>query len=210
MRTRIVVLLAAILVAPMALAQGTPGTVELTPTVGYWFGDTLGRGVTDAFDFDVTIDDTPMYGLRLGYRFSENWALEGFAATGQADLKAGRGGIFEPSDRFGTMDLTVGEVGFEGSFGHRRLVPFLAGGIGAMHMSPNVNGIDAGSDTRFVGNFGGGFKLFFSPTTALRFDWRGHSVKVGDSNDCDWWDDCDYEDNWITFVEVAVGLTFVF
>ena len=27
-----------------AFAQGTPNTIELTPTVGYWFGDTISQG----------------------------------------------------------------------------------------------------------------------------------------------------------------------
>lgn len=198
-----------LVVTPWLFAQGTPGSVELTPTVGYWFGDTIGRGTTDAFDFDATIDDAPSYGLRLAYRFSDNWALDGFLARERADLVTGHDDLFGGSSKFSSMDLTTGEVGLEVSFGHRRLVPFLAGGIGAMRMEPKVKGVRG--DTRFVGNLGLGFKLFFSPDVALRFDWRNHSVNTGGSDDeCDWWDDCHHDREWLSFREVSLGLTFVF
>lgn len=194
-----------------ALAQGTPGTVELTPTMGYWFGDVMARGTTNAFDFDVTIDDAPQYGLRVAYRFTDNWALEGFLSRGRHDLVTGREELFGGRTKIGDIDLTTATLGFEVGFGHSRLVPFLAGGIGAQRLEPNLSGMS--SDTQFVGSFGTGFKLFFSPQVALRFDWRGHGVNVGDSDDdCDWWDDCHRrrDDEWLYFKEVALGLTFVF
>lgn len=200
-----------LLVAGSSFAQGTAGTVELTPTAGYWFGDTLARGSTDAFEFDVNIDDAMAYGLRVSYRFTDNWALEGFLSRSRADLSTGHGELFGGKDKVGDIDLTVGELGFEGSFGHSRLVPFLAAGIGAMNLDPDLQGMSA--DTRFMANFGGGFKLFFTPQVALRFDWRGHFVNIGDRHeDCDWWDDhnCGYNDEWITFTEVGLGLAFVF
>lgn len=200
-------------------AQGTPGSIELTPMVGYWFGDSIARGTSDAIPFDVTIDDDIGYGLRLSYRFSEHWALEGTLVRETADLVTGNDEIFEGSSKLGEIDLTTGELGFEVSFGSSRLVPFLAGGIGLMHLAPDVAGLS--SDTRFATNFGAGLKLFFTPELALRFDWRGHAVDVGgggDDWDCDDWDgdcgcgywDCDWDDDWLGFSEVSLGLTFVF
>lgn len=192
-----------------ASAQGTAGTVEFTPTVGYWFGDVIARGATSAFTFDVTVDDAPQYGFRLAYRFTDNWALEGMLSRGRADLVTGRKELFGGQNKLGTIDITSGELGFEVGFGRSRLVPFMAGGIGAMRLEPNLQGMS--SDTRFSANFGAGFKLFFSPQIALRFDWRGHSVHVGDRQDnCDWWERCDRNDEWTTFKEVAMGLSFVF
>jgi hypothetical protein len=200
-----------VVVAPWALAQGSGGSVELTPTAGYWFGDTLARGTTGLFDFDVTIDDAPAYGLRLGYRFSPNVALEGFFARSHADLVTGQDQLFGGQEKVGEIDLTTAEVGVEGSFGHSRLVPFIAGGIGGMRLDPKLAG--ASADNRFLGYFGGGFKLFFTPQVALRFDARWHSVNVQDSthHHCDYWHDWDCRnDDWITFGELGLGLTFVF
>ncbi|MGC8916082.1 MAG: outer membrane beta-barrel protein [Thermoanaerobaculum sp.] len=196
-------------VLPLAVWAQNPGSVELTPTVGFWLGDTIARGVTPTFNFDVTVDDAPAYGVRLGYRFAPNWAVDFALFRENADLVTGHGELFGGRNKIGEIDLTTMEVGIEGSLGHRRVVPFLAGGIGAMHMDPKFG--DVSSDTRFVANFGGGFKVFFTPELALRFDWRGHSVHVSNDRDrCDWWDECDRSDNWITFTEVALGLSFVF
>jgi hypothetical protein len=214
MRRLLPVVLVLVAASPFAAAQGTSGSVELTPTAGYWFGDTLSQGTTGIFDFDVTIDDAPAYGLRLGYRFSPNWALEGYFGQMRADLVTGDDELFAGQEKIGEIDLTTAEVGVEGSFGSARLVPFLAGGIGAMRLDPDLSG--ASADTRFVGNFGGGFKLFFTPQIALRFDARIHSVLIGDNDDrdCDDWDDweewdCQYND-WLNFGELALGLSFVF
>ncbi|HNX50681.1 MAG TPA: outer membrane beta-barrel protein [Thermoanaerobaculaceae bacterium] len=200
-----------VLAATMAHAQGVSGTVELTPTMGYWFGDVMARGTTNQFDFDVTIDDAPQYGFRLAYRFTDNWALEGFLSRGRADLVTGSSELFGGRDKIGRIDITTGELGFECGFGHSRFVPFVAGGIGVTNLDPDLSTMS--SDTRFSGNFGAGFKLFFTPQVALRFDWRGHGVNMGGDHhdDCDWWDDChNHGDDWLYFKEVALGLTFVF
>jgi hypothetical protein len=212
---KVLVSLALLLVACGAWAQGQPDTVELTPTLGFWFGDTMSNGSNDAFDFDVTIDDAAAYGLRLGYRFHPNWALEGTLMYEQADLVTGSGDFLGGQDNLGDMDITTGELGFEGSWGHSRLVPFVVGGIGAMYLDPDAPGLS--SDTEFVGYLGAGFKLFFSPQVAFKFDFRAHSVNIGNSDDhhddCDWdYDDCYYyhDEDWLTFREVSIGLTFVF
>ena len=213
---RILIVVCFVLFAPWGLAQGTPNTVELTPTVGFWFGDTISRGAIDNVDFDMTVDDAASYGLRVAYRFTPNWALEGFLARQRADLVTGQSELFSGSNRIGRMDMTTAEANMEFAFGHSRFVPFLVGGIGAMRLSPSLDAAQAAnvnlsSDTRFVGDFGGGFKLFFSPQMALRFDWRGHSVNIDNRRNCDWyWDNCHYDRNWLTFTEVALGLTFVF
>jgi len=206
---RKLVMVGLVLLAPLgALAQGTANTVELTPLVGYMFGDTLARGTTSTFDFDVTIDDATAYGLRAGYRFNENWGLEGTLIHERADLVTGHGELFGGQSTIGQIDVTTGEIGVEGSFGHHRFVPFLAGGIGATVLDPRLAGMS--SDTRFTVGLGTGFKLFFTPKLALRFDWRAHGVNVGDRRqDCHWWEDCAHNDEWITLKEVSLGLTFV-
>ena len=210
---RLLFVLCLAVTAPWALAQGTPNTVELTPTVGYWFGDTISSGTIANVNFDARVDDAPSYGVRIAYRFTPNWALEGFFTKERADLVTGHRELFGGVNRVGRMDMTTAEANMEVSFGHGRLVPFLAGGIGAMRLDPTLDVAGAGAmsaDTRVVGDFGGGLKLFFSPQVALRFDWRGHSVNIDNKRDCSWWGDCSYDRNWLTFTEVGLGLTFVF
>jgi hypothetical protein len=207
---RVVPALAFLLVAPVVLAQGTAGSVELTPLVGYWFGDTLARGTIQGVDFNVTVDDAPAYGLDVSYKFAPNWGLDLLLAHSRADLLTGTRQLFSGTDRVGTLESTAAEVGVEGSFGHSRFVPYVSGGVGAMYLNPRITGVALSSDTRFVGHFGAGFKLFLTPDIALRLGWRVHSVNVRNSHHggCDWWEDCHYQNDWLNLNEVALGLTF--
>lgn len=194
------------LAAPLCFAQ-RPGSVELTPFAGYWLGDTLLQGYDAGYPFDIEIDDAPAYGLRLAYRFHDNWGLEWGLYRNQADLVGGGGSAFADT-KVGEIDIIGADINFEATFGHSRMRPFLIGGIGVARLDPDLAGLS--SDTQFVGNFGAGFKLFFSPEFAFRFDWRAHSINVGDGDsECDWWD-CDYESEWTTLNELSVGFTFVF
>jgi hypothetical protein len=218
---RVLIVVCCVLAAPLAFAQGEPNTIELTPTIGYWFGDTLSQGSAENINFDMDINDATSYGLRVAYRFNPMWAVDVFLAKESADLITGRGDFFGGQSKLGTMDMTTAEVNMEVCFGHSRFVPFLGAGVGAMRLDPtlHVEGVNGNlsADTKFVGDFGVGFKLFFTPKLALRFDWRGHSVNLGNDNhhheDCDPYWGCyyDYWDhNWMTFSELSLGLTFVF
>jgi len=206
---KVVIAAVVLLTAVGAWAQGSKDTIELTPTIGFWFGDTLARGSSESVDFDVDIDDGNAYGLRLGYRYTENWALEAGLFHESSDLVTAHDEVFGGREVLGDVKLDAFEIGFEGSFGHSRLVPFVAGGVGAMRIDPDMVGM--GSETRFVGHFGGGFKLFFTPQLAFRFDYRGHFVDIGNrEDDCDWWDDCAHNDDVMNLREMSIGLTFVF
>jgi hypothetical protein len=216
MKRWLVVLSMSVVLAPWAYAQGTANSVELTPTAGYWLGDTISRGMINGVNNDVTIDDTPSYGLRIAYKITPSLALEGFFTREKADLVTGHGDLFSGKNKVGTMDMTAAEANLEFAFGHSRLVPFIVGGFGAMRLEPTLFPTGGGAsphlsaETRFMGDFGGGLKLFFSPNVALRFDWRGHSVNIDSGQHCDWYDSCSYDHNWLTFTELGLGLTFAF
>lgn len=199
-----------LLTASGAWAQAREDSVEFTPTVGFWFGDTLARGVQEGYDFDVTIDDDVAYGFRVGYNFSPNWALTGSLSRERADLVTGSENLFGDANVLGRIDLTTAEIGFEGAFGHSRLVPLFNVGVGVMNLDPDSANMR--SDTDFVAHIGTGFKLFFTPNMAFRFDFRGHAVNVGNRgrDDCDWWGDCSDSKDWIGLRELAIGLSFVF
>jgi len=216
MRRLLLGLTIAVLLAPGAFAQGMANSVELTPTAGYWFGDTLSRGTINSVNFDVRIEDTPSYGVRIAYKFTPSLALEGFFTRERADLTTGQTGGFFSGNKVGTMDITAAEVNLEYAFGHSRLVPFISGGIGAMRLDPTIYPTQGSpaptltAENRFLADFGGGLKLFFNPNVALRFDWRGHSANLDTGRDCGYYHYCSYDHNWLTFTEVGVGLTFAF
>lgn len=199
-----------LLVATGAWAQAREDSVEFTPTVGFWFGDTLARGVQQGYDFDVTIDDDVAYGFRVGYNFTSNWALAGSFSYERADLITGSENFLGDTNVLGRIDMTTAEIGFEGAFGHSRLVPIFNVGVGVMNLDPDSPNMR--SDTDFVAHIGTGFKLFFTPNVAFRFDFRGHAVNVGKGSheDCDWWGDCSDSHDWIGLRELSIGVTFVF
>jgi Outer membrane protein beta-barrel domain len=202
------------LAATLAFAQGTPNSFELTPLVGYWFGDHISTASFDYAYDDMRTGDATVYGLRAAYRFTPNWAVEGYLSQARPDLFAGYGGMHGEAMKVGTLDTTTAEVNMEVAFGHSRFVPFLGFGVGAMRLDPHytVGGVSGGyAQTEFVGDFGVGFKIFFNPNVALRFDWRGHSVDFNHYDSCDWdYGGCYYGYDWVTFTELSLGVTFVF
>jgi len=214
MRKLLLALVALVLATSVAHAQGTANSVELTPTAGYWWGDTIHAGTINGVDSDVTIRDAPSYGLRVTFKVNPAFGVELFLSKERADLASGYGGLFGGT-KVGTMDIGVAEANFEWAFGHSRVVPFIVGGFGAMRLSPEftapVYPTYLSADTRFTGDFGGGMKVFFSPDVALRLDLRWHSVDVGTDYGCGWYEYCGYyhSSNWLTFTEAGLGLTFV-
>ncbi len=215
MRKLLLVSAALFLAAGAVYGQGAANSVELTPTAGYWWGDTIHGGTINGVNTDVTIADAPSYGLRMTYKATPAFGVELFLSKGNADLRSGYGGLFGGS-KVGTMDVGVGEINFEFAFGHSRLVPFIVGGFGAIRLSPSFDSPAypryLSADTRFTGDFGGGMKMFFSPQVALRLDLRWHSVDIGDNYGCGWYEHCDnyyYHYNWLTFTEAGLGLSFV-
>jgi hypothetical protein len=214
MRRMVMIALCCALAATGAMAQGTPNTFELTPLIGYWFGDHISAGSFDYVNYDMTTGDATVYGLRAAYRFTPNWAVEGYLSQARPDLLTGQGGMHGGVSKVGTLDTTTAEVNMEFAFGHSRFVPFLGFGVGAMRLSPNytVAEVSGGyAQTQFVGDFGIGFKIFFDPKVALRFDWRGHTVDFNNYDSCDWYyGGCYHGYDWVTFTELSLGVTFVF
>ena len=108
---------------------------------------------------------SPVYGFRLGYNLTDNWAVEGVidALTTKKD-NAGNVQMF----RYGG-DLVYNFLP-QGS-----LVPFLAVGVGGTDF--NNSTLPKGSRIEF--NYGGGLKWFLHDNFALRADVRGLNYTYG-------------------------------
>lgn len=151
-----IVACAALMQAGVALAENRAETFILSPYAG---GYTY-QGKQD-------IKTGPVYGVRLGYNFTENWAFEGILDYANADLKNSSGTAEKL--RYG------GDVVYS-FLPKKSLVPYLAAGFGGMDLK--VAGADSG--TRWVANYGGGVKWFFHDDVALRADVRGLNYSVGE------------------------------
>ena len=116
-------------------AEIRTGSVEISPFAGYYFPSTVAK-------------DHGLLGLRLGYNFTRNWAVEGSLDNfiSRADMyHADILYHFDPKTNFN---------------------PFVLAGVGGAFIRDS-------SHNAFMGDVGLGFKYFLSDTIGLRFDVRG-------------------------------------
>lgn len=144
---------AVVLQAGAALAENRAETVTFAPYVG---------GYT--FQGNQHLETSPVYGFRLGYNFTENWALEGIIDYLNTEGKKNSGiGDGQEMIRYGG-DLLYNFMP-KSSF-----VPYLAAGFGGFNFN------DAKAKAIF--NYGGGLKWFMTDDVALRADVRGLNYSV--------------------------------
>ncbi|QOX77929.1 outer membrane beta-barrel domain-containing protein [Trichlorobacter lovleyi] len=133
-----------------ALAENKAETVTFAPYVG---------GYT--FQGNQHVETSPVFGFRLGYNLTDNWALEGVVDYLKADLEGG-----------GDMEmLRYGGDILYNIMPKSSLVPYLAAGFGGFTID--------NSKTRGIVNYGGGLKWFLSDNFALRADVRGLNYSMG-------------------------------
>ncbi|MCE1224930.1 MAG: OmpA family protein [Geobacteraceae bacterium] len=131
-----------------ALAENKGETVTFAPYVG---------GYT--FQGDQHLETSPVLGFRLGYNFTENWALEG--VIDYLKTEGTRTNNKAEMVRYGG-DLLYNFMP-KNSF-----VPYLAVGAGGLNFTSGGH-----PDARLVANYGGGVKWFLAENFALRADVRG-------------------------------------
>lgn len=133
-----------------ALAENKAETVTFAPYVG---------GYT--FQGNQHVETSPVFGFRLGYNLTDNWALEGVVDYLKADFEGG-----------GDMEmLRYGGDILYNIMPKSSLVPYLAAGFGGFTID--------NSKTRGIVNYGGGLKWFLSDNFALRADVRGLNYSMG-------------------------------
>lgn len=209
---------AALVLARPLSAQDRSGTWEISGFGGGYFGGTLYAGSTALFNRDVHIGTAPTYGARLGYNINRVFGLEFGWSQAKPDIHgSGSDQLFGENVKLGTLKSDVIEGNFVFNLTHGRVIPYLTIGAGAMIFDASVPGFSGSSDTRFVGNFGGGVKMFMTPRLALRIDGRYRSAYISsgdqyyyDSNGCNHGCYYYYDSNWYGSGEVTGGLTFAF
>jgi len=131
-----------------AAAEIRPGAITLNPSIGGY-----------VFEGNQDLDNGPTYGLGLGYHFDENWAAE--AVFNYIDT--------ERDTDWHNVDTYLYHIdGLYHFMPSKRLVPYIAAGVGGIIFDPE----QAGSDRDFAVNYGAGIKYFLSENVALRGDVR--------------------------------------
>jgi len=156
--------------AGSATAEITPGMVALSPSIGGYL-----------FEGNENLKESLVYGVGLGYHFTRNWAAEGLFNF--VDTETDPGGA----------DVNAYLYRLEGLYHFspdKKLVPFVAAGLGGITMDPNVGP----NDTDFLVDYGAGLKYFITDKIALRGDVR-HLIPF---------------DNTRNNIMVSAGLAFLF
>jgi len=167
-----------------ALAQMPPPETqfEITPFIGYQFGgDFIDRwGDDDTISADI--NDSSNYGLMLNIGVFEGFQIELMYSRQDTELVSGR----RPPVGWVDTDMTVEyyHAGALFQWKFDKVVPYVAGSMGATRFAPDR----LGSDTRFSWSAGGGVKLMFNPHVGIRFDGRFYSTYI-DSTEKIWYSD---------------------
>jgi len=167
MVTRFPVLVGAMLVAPVALAQQLP-LVQVAAHAGYRVGGGLEDAVTGA---DRDLDDGGSFALALELRYGQGddrYLQLWYSRQGSSvdDAVSPRDVDVEYLHLGGTVP--IGE--------YDRVQGYFAAGIGATRFSPS--GAGTSDLTRFSGSLGLGVAVPVSGRAALRFEARGYLTLV--------------------------------
>ncbi|HEY7461194.1 MAG TPA: outer membrane beta-barrel domain-containing protein [Gemmatimonadota bacterium] len=187
--------------AAPARAQLGARSLEIEPFVGVM-----------TFDEDVRLQDEVAFGGRIGFNFTDTWALEGtfnFIPNAKLDIP----GLDEDDLDLPETSVYLAHANLVYNFplNQSRLVPFLTAGGGIANFNVNNNDqIAEDSETDGEVNAGGGLKLFLSETIALRGDARHHWIfkEIPNEDPDQPGDEADHEStsNW----EFTGGLSFNF
>ena len=140
--------------ATPGFAENLPGAVTLSPYIGgYTF---------DHSQSYQNLENSLIYGLRLGYNFDKNWGVEGrFGYV----LAESRGAKFQEADVYSYGIDALYHFNVTPNF-----VPFLAAGMGGIHHNYPASGF--GYYPEYSANYGLGIKYFVADNVALRADVR--------------------------------------
>ena len=144
-----------------------PRRFELTPLAGYRLA-----GQIDSSEFDrgdVEIDESAVLGLELEIPIAPGLQIELMARRQETAFVVDRG-VLDPSEELGDVTITHAHAGLLVQWGPGQVNGFVVVSGGLAAIDPEGAGLDA--ETRLSGSFGGGLKVFLTPSVGLRFEGR--------------------------------------
>jgi hypothetical protein len=230
--------LAMLLSASMALAQGSTPRLEIRPFLGFRAGGNVNDGsydydnVQDPLIEDLSVKPSAQFGISIGvpvallgaYDPENHIHLEVFWSTQSSTLRLDDGGllgdptVFNPDfvrdgDYIELADLDVHYLHLGGLYQWTGgdWNPYMNFSMGATVFAPEG---DIDSKSKFSMGLGGGVKRFFTEHIAGRIQLRGFATFLGtdDSLWCNYYGHCYVYESSVTFTqfEISTGLTFAF
>jgi OOP family OmpA-OmpF porin len=141
-----------------------PGAFTVSPMIGGYM-----------FDSSQDIEEGPVFGLGLGYNFTENWAVRLYGHFGEFSHP------YWDIDTCGCIEEDVDASVLQADLIYHlwpdsRFVPYLAAGAGYMDLDFD----NTGEDSSTTLNYGGGIKYFLTRNLALKANVR-HIYWLDDS-----------------------------
>lgn len=189
-----------------------PGVFQISPYGGFLMGDDYEAVIDDSLAYGrIEQDDSPVWGIRMGFGLVPNVGLEFQYAQSQSAFYGVTGdSFFDSESKLSDVDIRIFLVNLNFDFSNEPIVPYFTMGIGT-----TVYDVQNGSsESEFTGSFGGGIKARIAPNIALRFDVRGYVTEVQDSEYSYYWDGYYYywegsSDSYLTTWETTLGLSFI-
>ncbi len=156
--------------ASAALAQAQ---FQITPTAGYRTSGKLTAADRDFLnEADLEVDKSSVFGVIVDIPFSQSgFGLE-LLANRQKSAFTFDGGLFEPSERLGDVELTYLQAGIYYEWGGGQVVPFISVTGGITRIDPKFGNLEA--EDRGSASLGGGVKIFFNRNIGVRLEGRGY------------------------------------
>ncbi len=155
----ICVLSVLLIMTGLAAAENKEGAISLSPHVGGYI-----------FDNDQEINSDPLYGIGIGYNFTEHWGIEGVFGFVNTDKKE----VSKDTD----VDASIYRIdGLYHFMPAADIVPYVAAGFGVIKIDTE----NGNNESNSLFNYGAGVKLFITETLAARGDIR-HLYDIDDSN----------------------------
>lgn len=163
----------------LAHGQTRDRSFEITPFGGFTIWD----------DDVVFLEGGPIFGGRLAWFPIRNIGVEGtvgFSPGNDVDLEQIEDAGVDPAG-FEGQETDVFDVRIDGVYQlsftpEQRVVPYLAAGVGQLVFDTDREdpgeGVEDINEPQFAMNLGGGLKIFFSPSVALRLDARNVIAQI--------------------------------
>lgn len=163
----------AVLSLAVAGAAQAQNQFQITPTGGYRTSGQLTATDRDFLnDSDVEVDKSSVFGVIVDIPLGQSGFGIELLANRQQSAFSIDGGLFEPTEELGDVELTYVHGGVFYEWGGGQVVPFISATAGVTRIDPKFDELEA--EDRASASLGGGVKIFFSRNIGLRLEGRGY------------------------------------
>ena len=160
-----------LLTAVILATQFTPAfaqNYEITPFVGWRTSSSLEEETTGA---SIDLKETSSFGIILSLKKDRDTNYDFLFSRQDTELQS----TTSPGNTE-SLRLDYYQIGGTVFYDYDKFIPFIAGGLGATHISPANDNFS--SETKFSLSVGGGLKFPLSQNVGLRLEARGYGTVV--------------------------------